>query len=45
MRKRYTRMGVELANQGAHEMGFTNIGAMWRSKREYMRSEAFGGRS
>ena len=39
MRKRYTRM-VELANQGAHEMGFTDVGAMWRSNYD-MRSEAF----
>jgi peptidyl-dipeptidase A len=30
MRKRYTRM-VALANQGAREMGFDDVGAMWRS--------------
>ena len=30
MRKRYTRM-VELSNQGAREMGFADVGAMWRS--------------
>ena len=31
MRKRYERM-VTLANQGAREMGFADVGAMWRSK-------------
>jgi len=30
MRKRYTRL-VELGNQGAKEMGFADVGAMWRS--------------
>jgi peptidyl-dipeptidase A len=30
MRDRYVRM-VELANQGAREMGFADVGAMWRS--------------
>jgi peptidyl-dipeptidase A len=30
MKKRYTRM-VELSNQGAKEMGFADVGAMWRS--------------
>jgi peptidyl-dipeptidase A len=30
MRKRYIRL-VELANQGAREMGFSDTGAMWRS--------------
>src|SRR3984957_14461797 len=30
MRKRYVRL-VELANQGAREMGFADTGAMWRS--------------
>ncbi len=30
MRERYIRM-VELGNQGAREMGFTDVGAMWRS--------------
>jgi len=30
MRKRYTRL-VDLANQGAREMGFADTGAMWRS--------------
>ena len=30
MRQRYTRM-VKLANKGAQEMGFANVGAMWRS--------------
>lgn len=30
MRKRYTRL-VELGNQGAREMGFADVGAMWRS--------------
>jgi peptidyl-dipeptidase A len=30
MRKRYTRM-VELANKGAREVGFADVGAMWRS--------------
>lgn len=30
MRKKYTRY-VELANTGAKEMGFTDVGAMWRS--------------
>ncbi|HEV8383909.1 MAG TPA: M2 family metallopeptidase [Candidatus Acidoferrales bacterium] len=31
MRKRYTRY-VELANKGARELGFADMGAMWRSK-------------
>ena len=30
MRKRYARM-VELANQGARELGYADVGAMWRS--------------
>jgi peptidyl-dipeptidase A len=30
MRQRYVRL-VDLANQGAREMGFANVGAMWRS--------------
>src|SRR6202166_3076462 len=30
MRKRYSRL-VELGNQGAKEMGFADVGAMWRS--------------
>jgi peptidyl-dipeptidase A len=30
MRQRYTRM-VTLANQGARELGFADVGAMWRS--------------
>ncbi|MGA7920853.1 MAG: M2 family metallopeptidase [Candidatus Acidiferrales bacterium] len=30
MRDRYSRM-VQLANQGAREMGFADVGAMWRS--------------
>src|SRR5271169_6007150 len=30
MRSRYARF-VELSNQGAREMGFKNVGAMWRS--------------
>jgi peptidyl-dipeptidase A len=30
MKKRYARM-VELSNQGAREMGFADVGAMWRS--------------
>jgi peptidyl-dipeptidase A len=30
MRKRYVRL-VDLANQGAREMGFADVGAMWRS--------------
>jgi len=30
MRKRYIRL-VELGNQGAKEMGFADVGAMWRS--------------
>jgi peptidyl-dipeptidase A len=30
MRERYIRL-VELANQGAREMGFADVGAMWRS--------------
>jgi peptidyl-dipeptidase A len=39
MRKRYERM-VDLANQGAVEMGFADVGAMWRSNYD-MPSEAF----
>jgi peptidyl-dipeptidase A len=31
MRKRYGRL-VELANKGARELGFADLGAMWRSK-------------
>jgi peptidyl-dipeptidase A len=30
MRQRYVRL-VQLANQGAQEMGFADVGAMWRS--------------
>ena len=30
MRERYTRL-VELGNQGAREMGFADVGTMWRS--------------
>ena len=30
MRERYSRM-VELANEGAREVGFADVGAMWRS--------------
>ena len=30
MRQRYTRM-VQLANKGAQEVGFADVGAMWRS--------------
>jgi peptidyl-dipeptidase A len=30
MRKRYSRM-VELSNQGARELGFADVGGMWRS--------------
>jgi peptidyl-dipeptidase A len=30
MRERYARL-VDLANQGAREMGFADVGAMWRS--------------
>jgi len=30
MRQRYSRM-VQLANQGAREVGFADVGAMWRS--------------
>jgi peptidyl-dipeptidase A len=30
LKKRYTRM-VDLANKGAREMGFADVGAMWRS--------------
>jgi peptidyl-dipeptidase A len=39
MRDRYSRF-VALANKGAHEMGFTDLGAMWRSKYD-MPPEAF----
>jgi peptidyl-dipeptidase A len=39
MRKRYTRM-VSLANQGAQEIGFADVGAMWRSNYD-MPPEAF----
>jgi peptidyl-dipeptidase A len=31
MRKRYTRL-VELGNKGAKDMGFADVGAMWRSE-------------
>ena len=41
MRKRYARM-AELANQGARELGFADVGAMWRSNYD-MPSEAFAG--
>jgi peptidyl-dipeptidase A len=39
MRKRYGRM-VSLANQGAQEMGFADVGSMWRSEYD-MPPEAF----
>lgn len=39
MRPRYTRF-VELANKGAKEMGFTDVGTMWRSNYD-MPPEAF----
>ena len=39
MRARYERM-VELANQGARETGFADVGAMWRSNYD-MPPEAF----
>lgn len=38
-RERYTRF-VELANKGAREMGFKDVGAMWRSKYD-MEPDAF----
>jgi peptidyl-dipeptidase A len=38
-RERYARF-VELANKGAREMGFKDVGAMWRSKYD-MEPEAF----
>ena len=41
MRKRYARM-VELANNGARETGFADVGAMWRSNYD-MAPDAFGG--
>src|SRR2546422_6119747 len=31
MRKRYERL-VELGNKGARELGFADLGALWRSK-------------
>lgn len=40
MRKRYARM-VELANKGARETGFADVGAMWRSNYD-MAPDAFG---
>ena len=39
MRKRYTRM-VVLADKGAREMGFADVGAMWRSNYD-MAPDAF----
>ena len=39
MRKRYSRM-VALANEGAREVGFEDVGAMWRSNYD-MPPEAF----
>ncbi len=39
MRKRYERF-VSLANQGARELGFADMGALWRSKYD-MAPEAF----
>ena len=39
MRKRYERL-VELGDQGAREMGFADLGAMWRAKYD-MTPEAF----
>jgi peptidyl-dipeptidase A len=39
MRKRYARM-VELANKGARETGFADVGAMWRSNYD-MAPDAF----
>ena len=42
MRKRYARM-VVLANQGSREMGFADIGAMWRSNYD-MTPEQFAAR-
>ncbi len=39
MRKRYARM-VALANKGAHETGFADVGAMWRSNYD-MAPDAF----
>ncbi|HUP62274.1 MAG TPA: M2 family metallopeptidase [Thermoanaerobaculia bacterium] len=39
MRDRYTRF-VELMNQGARELGYSDVGAMWRSKYD-MPPEAF----
>jgi peptidyl-dipeptidase A len=39
MKKRYVRM-VELANEGARELGYEDLGAMWRSKYD-MSPDAF----
>jgi peptidyl-dipeptidase A len=39
LRERFSRM-VDLANQGAREMGFADVGAMWRSNYD-MPPEAF----
>lgn len=41
MRPRYTRF-MELANKGAKEMGFTDVGTMWRSNYD-MPPDAFAG--
>lgn len=41
MRKRYERL-VELGNKGAREMGFPDLGALWRSRYD-MAPEAFDG--
>jgi peptidyl-dipeptidase A len=38
MRKRYSRL-VQLGNQGAKEMGFADVGAMWRSEYDMTPSE------
>jgi peptidyl-dipeptidase A len=39
MRQRYTRM-VDLGNQGSHELGYPDVGALWRSNYD-MSPEAF----
>ncbi len=39
MRKRYIKM-VELANEGAKDLGYKDLGAMWRSKYD-MKPDAF----
>jgi peptidyl-dipeptidase A len=40
MRDKYTRF-VQLMNQGARELGYADVGVMWRSKYD-MKPEAFG---